>query len=223
VLAHFSGDPAMREAFRQGIDIHAAVASEVFGVPVEVVNSDLRRIAKAVNFGVIYGQTPWGLAAALGIGKDEAAQFIDNYFAKYSGVASFCEQVLTDTVRTGYARTILNRRRAITGIRRTTGINRNMPERTAINTVIQGSAADLIKQAMLDVDAALASSSLRATLLLQIHDELVFECHRDDASALIPLIREKMQGAMTLDVPLDVDVTIGPNWLDQEDVVAENS
>jgi DNA polymerase-1 len=219
VLAHFSGDEAMREAFRQGIDIHSAVASEVFGVPVEAVNSDLRRIAKAVNFGVIYGQTPWGLAAALGIGKDEAAQFIDNYFAKYSGVASFCEQVLTDTVRTGYARTILNRRRAITGIRRTTGINRNMPERTAINTVIQGSAADLIKQAMLDVDSALASSTLRATLLLQIHDELVFECHRDDAAALIPMIREKMQNAMTLDVPLDVDVTIGPNWLDQEDVV----
>ena len=223
VLAHFSGDVAMREAFKQGIDIHSAVASEVFGVPVEAVNSDLRRIAKAVNFGVIYGQTPWGLAAALGIGKDEAAQFIDNYFAKYSGVASFCEQVLTDTVRTGYARTILNRRRAITGIRRTTGINRNMPERTAINTVIQGSAADLIKQAMLDVDAALASSSLRATLLLQIHDELVFECHRDDTAALIPMIRSKMQGAMSLDVPLDVDVTIGPNWLDQEDVVAINA
>ncbi len=223
VLAHFSGDVAMREAFKQGIDIHSAVASEVFGVPVEAVNSDLRRIAKAVNFGVIYGQTPWGLAAALGIGKDEAAQFIDNYFAKYSGVASFCEQVLTDTVRTGYARTILNRRRAITGIRRTTGINRNMPERTAINTVIQGSAADLIKQAMLDVDAALASSSLRATLLLQIHDELVFECHRDDTASLIPMIRSKMQGAMSLDVPLDVDVTIGPNWLDQEDVVAINA
>lgn len=223
VLAHFSGDAAMREAFKQGIDIHSAVASEVFGVPVEAVNSDLRRIAKAVNFGVIYGQTPWGLAAALGIGKDEAAQFIDNYFAKYSGVASFCEQVLTDTVRTGYARTILNRRRAITGIRRTTGINRNMPERTAINTVIQGSAADLIKQAMLDVDAALTSSSLRATLLLQIHDELVFECHRDDTAALIPLIRQKMQGAMTLEVPLDVDVTIGPNWLDQEDVISGNT
>lgn len=220
VLAHFSGDEALREAFKQGIDIHSAVASEVFGVPVEAVNSDLRRIAKAVNFGVIYGQTPWGLAAALGIGKDEAAQFIDNYFAKYSGVASFCEQVLTDTVRTGYARTILNRRRAISGIRRTTGINRNMPERTAINTVIQGSAADLIKQAMLDVDAALTSNSLRATLLLQIHDELVFECHRDDTAALIPLIRQKMQGAMALEVPLDVDVTIGPNWLDQDDVAA---
>ncbi len=218
VLAHFSGDEAMTDAFRQGIDIHTAVASEVFHVPVDQVTTDLRRIAKAVNFGVIYGQTPWGLAAALGIDKNDAAAFIDDYFRKYSGVATFCEQVLTDTARTGYARTILNRRRAISGIRRTTGINRNMPERTAINTVIQGSAADLIKKAMLDVDAALSASSLRATLLLQIHDELVFECHGDDTVILIPLIRKKMQNALTLSVPLEVDVTMGPNWLDQTDV-----
>jgi DNA polymerase-1 len=218
VLAHFSGDEAMAEAFRQGVDIHSAVASEVFGVPLQEVTSDLRRVAKAVNFGVIYGQTPWGLAAALGIDKDEAARFIDNYFAKYAGVARFCEEVLTETARTGYARTILNRRRAITGIRRTTGINRNMPERTAINTVIQGSAADLIKKAMLDVDEALLESGLRATMLLQIHDELVFECHVDDADTLMLLIREKMQDAMSLTVPLEVDVTIGPNWLDQADV-----
>ena len=220
ILAHFSGDRAMAEAFQQGIDIHAAVASEVFNVPVEAVTSDLRRIAKAVNFGVIYGQTPWGLAAALGIEKEEAAKFIDNYFRKYEGVAKFCEQVLTDTARTGFARTILNRRRAISGIRRTTGINRNMSERTAINTVIQGSAADLIKKAMLEVDTALQESQLRATMLLQIHDELVFECHPDDAESLIPLIRKKMENAMALDVPLVVDVTMGPNWLDQSDVVA---
>ena len=220
VLAHFSGDEAMTEAFRQGIDIHTAVASEVFNVPVNEVTSDLRRIAKAVNFGVIYGQTPWGLAAALGIDKNAAAAFIDNYFQKYAGVAKFCEQVLTETARSGFARTILNRRRAISGIRRTTGINRNMPERTAINTVIQGSAADLIKKAMLEADAALAISGLRATLLLQIHDELVFECHQDDAHALINLIRDKMQNAMTLAVPLEVDVTTGPNWLDQTDVLS---
>jgi DNA polymerase-1 len=210
----------MTEAFRQGIDIHTAVASEVFNVPVNEVTSDLRRIAKAVNFGVIYGQTPWGLAAALGIDKNEAAAFIDNYFQKYAGVAKFCEQVLTETARSGFARTILNRRRAISGIRRTTGINRNMPERTAINTVIQGSAADLIKKAMLEADAALGISGLRATLLLQIHDELVFECHQDDAHALINLIRDKMQNAMTLAVPLEVDVTTGPNWLDQTDVLS---
>lgn len=218
VLAHFSRDEALMEAFRQGTDIHAAVASQVFGVPLDGVTPELRRVAKAVNFGVIYGQTPWGLAAALGIDKNEAARFIDDYFRKYSGVATFCEEVLSETVRTGYARTILNRRRAISGIRRTTGINRSMPERTAINTVIQGSAADLIKKAMLDVDQALQESGLRATMLLQIHDELVFECHRTDADALISLVREKMQNAMTLHVPLVVDVTQGPNWLDQQDV-----
>lgn len=218
ILAHFSRDDALLDAFRQGIDVHAAVAGEVFGIAVGDVSSDQRRVAKAVNFGVIYGQTPWGLAAALGIDKSEAALFIDNYFAKYSGVARFCEEVLTETARTGYARTILNRRRAITGIRKVTGINRGMPERTAINTVIQGSAADLIKKAMLDVDDALSSRSFRAAMLMQIHDELVFECHRDDAVALIPLIRQQMQSAMSLDVPLVVDVTQGPNWLDQQDV-----
>ena len=175
-------------------------------------------MAKAVNFGVIYGQTPWGLAAGLGIEKDEAAAFIENYFRTYSGVAKFCEKVLTETSRTGFARTILNRRRAISGIRRTTGINRNMPERIAINTVIQGSAADLIKKAMLDVDAALAKTGLQSRLLLQIHDELVFEAPQNEAQTLIQLVRTKMQNAMTLDVPLEVDVTTGPNWLDQSDI-----
>lgn len=218
VLAHFSGDAALKDAFAKGIDIHAAVASEVFHTPLERVSSDQRRMAKAVNFGVIYGQTPWGLAAGLGIEKDEAAAFIENYFRTYSGVAKFCEKVLTETSRTGFARTILNRRRAISGIRRTTGINRNMPERTAINTVIQGSAADLIKKAMLDVDAALTTGGLQSRLLLQIHDELVFEAPQNEAQSLIELVRERMQKAMVLDVPLEVDVTMGANWLDQTDV-----
>ena len=206
------------EAFRDGVDIHAAVASEVFGVLVADVSSDQRRVAKAVNFGVIYGQSPWGLATALGIEKGVAAKFIDDYFAKYAGVAEFCERVLRETDRTGYARTILNRRRAITGIRNVTGTTRGMAERTAINTVIQGSAADLIKQAMLDVDAALPASGLRATLLLQIHDELVFECHRDDVKTFVPRVRQVMQSAMSLSVPLVVDITTGPNWLEQTDV-----
>lgn len=218
VLAHFSGDAALCEAFQSGQDIHAAVASEVFGVPLESVNSDQRRIAKAVNFGVIYGQTPWGLAAALGIDKGAAATFIDHYFQKYSGVATFCEHVLKETVRTGFARTILNRRREISGIRRTTGINRNMPERTAINTVLQGTAADLIKQAMLNVDAMLKSTGMQARLLLQIHDELVLECPASEAELLIPKLRDCMQQAMTLNVPLDVDVTTGTDWLNQTDI-----
>ena len=218
VLAHFSRDEALMDAFRQGIDIHAAVAADVFQVPVAEVNSDQRRVAKAVNFGVIYGQSPFGLATALNIDRSEAAHFIDSYFQRYAGVATFCEQVLEETVRTGYARTILNRRRAISGIRSTTGIQRNMPERTAINTVIQGSAADLIKKAMIEVSQQLKASRLSAELLLQIHDELVFEVHRDDRTQLIELIVPGMQNAMQLDVPLVVDVSFGPNWLDQQDI-----
>jgi DNA polymerase-1 len=218
VLAHFSGDQAMCEAFQAGIDIHAAVAADVFQVPVETVSPDQRRMAKAVNFGVIYGQTPWGLAASLGIDKAEAAAFIDDYFRRYAGVAAFCERILEETARTGYARTILNRRRAISGIRRTTGINRNMPERTAINTVIQGSAADLIKQAMLNVDRMLRQHSGQTRLLLQIHDELVLECPQNEAADLIPRLRQSMQDAMTLNVPLVVDITTGPDWLNQQDI-----
>lgn len=217
VLAHFSGDEAMKDAFRCGIDIHAAVASEVFQIPVDQVTSEQRRVAKAVNFGLIYGQSPFGLAAALNIDRSEATDFIDRYFQKYQGVAGFFEKVLEEALRTGYVRTILNRRRAISGIRNTTGLQRNMPERTAINTVIQGSAADLIKKAMLDVSGALDDSGLRASMLLQIHDELVFEVHQEDAEKLIEVLVPGMQNAMNLQVPLVVDITKGRNWLEQTD------
>ena len=218
ILAHCSGDAALCEAFRQGLDIHAAVAAEVFAVPLAAVTSEQRTIAKAVNFGVIYGQTPWGLAATLGIPQEAAAEFIDNYFRRYAGVAAFCERVLEETARSGYARTLRNRRRAITGIRRTTGLNRNMAERTAVNTVLQGTAADLIKNAMLLVERMLEEVKLEARLLLQIHDELVLECPEKNAMLIIPRLRSCMEQAMNLDVPLVVDVTTGLNWLDQRDV-----
>ena len=217
ILAHCSGDAALCEAFRQGLDIHAAVAAEVFGVPLENVDAEQRGIAKAVNFGVIYGQTPWGLAAALGIPQEAAAEFIDNYFRRYAGVAAFCERVLEETARSGFARTLRNRRRAISGIRRTTGLNRNMAERTAVNTVLQGTAADLIKNAMLLVDRMLAELNVEARMLLQIHDELVLECRHECAAVVIPRLRSCMEQAMVLDVPLVVDVTTGPNWLEQEE------
>jgi DNA polymerase-1 len=216
VLAHFSQDQALLEAFHNDIDIHSAVAAEVFHVPLEEVTSDLRRVAKAVNFGVIYGQSPFGLANALGIEKAEAAGFIEGYFARYPGVEQFCEKVLSTTQQTGFARTILNRRRAISGIRNVTGIQRNMPERTAINTVVQGSAADLMKRAMLNVDKRLGESDLTAEMLMQIHDELVFECPPSEFDRLQTLVVEEMTNAMQLDVPIVVDVTRGPNWLEQE-------
>lgn len=218
MLAHFSGDPALCAAFAAGMDIHAAVAAEVFEVPTADITSDQRRIAKAVNFGVIYGQSPWGLAASLGIETDEASAFIQNYFARYAGVEAFCTQVLEETAATGFARTIMDRRRAISGIRRTTGLNRNMAERTAINTVLQGSAADLIKRAMLDVAQLLQDSGKQSRMLMQIHDELVLECPQHETDWLVTVVRTSMESAMSLQVPLVVDVSAGPNWLDQTDI-----
>ncbi|MEI8379476.1 MAG: DNA polymerase I [Planctomycetota bacterium] len=218
VLAHFSQDRELIAAFEQGVDIHTAVASQVFGVDREGVSSEQRRMAKAVNFGVIYGQSPFGLAAALGIDKKEAAAFIDGYFAKYSGVTQFIEETLEEVRATGFARTILGRRRAIDGIRAVRNRNLNMPERTAVNTVIQGSAADLIKKAMLAVHHRLRKEHHPGRMLLQIHDELVFESPFSGIPSLVELARFEMQQAMALSVPLVVDVSIGLNWLETHSV-----
>jgi len=221
VLAHFSQDPVLLDAFARGIDIHSAVASDVYGVPADAVDSNMRRVAKAVNFGVIYGQSPFGLAAAIGISKEDAARFIDDYFARYSGVTQFLEEILSDCERTGYAKTILGRRRRIEGIRPDRNRNRNMPERTAINTVIQGSAADLIKKAMIGVFRQLEATRHPARMLLQIHDELVFECPATEVASLALLVRHEMEHALPLAVPLAVDITSGDNWLETDDVSPE--
>lgn len=218
VLAHFSQDRELIAAFEQGIDIHTAVASQVFGVEREAVTSDQRRMAKAVNFGVIYGQSAFGLAAALGIDQKEAADFIDGYFAKYSGVSQFIEETLTEVQQTGIATTILGRRRTIDGIRAVRNRNLNMPERTAVNSVIQGSAADLIKRAMLAVSRRIQRERHPARLLLQIHDELVFETPLSAIPSTVQLVRHEMENAMRLSVPLVVDVSVGENWLDTQTV-----
>lgn len=214
VLAHFSGDAAMQKAFTEGVDIHRAVAAEVFGVAPEDVDSNQRRMAKGVNFGVIYGQSSFGLATALGISREEAAAFIESYFERYSGVADFMETTLDECKESGFAKTILGRRRAITGIRSTRKGQLNMPERTAVNTVIQGSAADLIKTAMIDIHRTLKAENHPASMLLQIHDELVFETPESEAESLKHLVKTGMESAFTLDVPLTVDIAIGDNWLD---------
>ena len=218
VLAHFSGDAALKSAFEQKIDIHSAVAADVFQVAVDEVTLEQRRVAKAVNFGVIYGQSPFGLAAVLGIDKEVAAKFIDDYFTKYSGVAQFIDQTLETCRETGFAKTILGRRRGIEGIRPIRGSNLNMPERTATNTVIQGSAADLIKRAMIRLHVRLESLRHPAKMLLQIHDELVFEVPEGEVASLTEIVRHEMEHAMDLDVPLAVDVAIGNNWLEIESV-----
>lgn len=218
VLAHFSLDETLINAFDQGIDIHSAVAADVFGVPLAEVTSDQRRVAKAVNFGVIYGQSPFGLAATLGIDKDVAGKFIGDYFAKYSGVSRFIDETIQTCRDTGYAKTILGRRRGIDGIRSQRGSNLNMPERTAINTVIQGSAADLIKTAMIRVQTRLKRDQQPGRMLLQIHDELVFETPQENVESLIEIVRDEMEHAMQLRVPLVVDIAVGENWLDLEPV-----
>lgn len=216
MLAHFCHDDELTKAFRDGVDIHTSVAAQVYGVPAEEITSAQRRVAKAVNFGVIYGQSPYGLAAALGIPKEEAAQFIDDYFNKYSSVQAFMEQTLDEVKESGYATTILGRRREISGIRGKRWGNLNLPERTAVNTVIQGSAADLIKQAMIQVHERLQRERHPARILLQIHDELVFEAPEADVHSLIQLAKEEMESALDLDVPIVVDCKSGDNWLDAE-------
>jgi DNA polymerase-1 len=212
VLAHFSGDATLCESFHNDEDIHTRVASQVYGVPLEAVTSDMRRGAKAVNFGVIYGQSPFGLAKALDIEKSEAAEFIDAYFSRYPGVDRFLSHILEECPKTGYVSTILGRRRAIRGIRHVTSRQRNLPERTAINTVIQGSAADLIKLAMINVHRRLRREQRRARMLLQIHDELVFEVPPDELESVGQLVVEEMSGVMELAVPLKVDLKTGDNW-----------
>jgi DNA polymerase-1 len=216
VLAHFSGDESLCDAFARDEDIHARVASQVNHVPLESVTPSMRRDAKAVNFGVIYGQSAFGLAKSLGIEQEAAKTFIDNYFASYPGIEKFMDEVLAKCRKSGYVKTILGRRRAIEGIRENAGRQRNLSERTAINTVIQGSAADLIKLAMVSIHRRLCEKKFPARMLLQIHDELIFEVSASNLSELADLVREEMVGVRTLNVPLKVDLKAGPNWADAE-------
>ena len=216
VLAHFSGDARLAEAFARDEDIHARVAGSVNNVSLDEVTPEMRRAAKAVNFGVIYGQSPFGLAKALGIGQDVAAEFIDNYFEGYPGIEEFLAKVLADCRKNGYVKTILGRRRAISGVREGAGRQRNLAERTAVNTVIQGSAADIIKRAMIAIHRRLEKERLSARMLLQIHDELILEVPADQLNHLAALVREEMNGAWALNVPLKVDMKFGPNWAETE-------
>ncbi|HBJ34197.1 MAG TPA: DNA polymerase I [Planctomycetaceae bacterium] len=220
VLAHFSGDAALMDAYEKDSDIHTRVAAEVHGVEESAVTSDMRRVAKTINFGIVYGQSPFGLARTLGISKDEAAEYIELYFARYPGVQDFMLGTLVDCRKTGFVSTILGRRRNVLGVRDLTKLEpskrRNLTEaeRIAVNTVIQGSAADLIKKAMIHVYRRMAKSNLRAKLLLQIHDELVLEVDPEDAERLSELIREEMTHVMQLRVPLKVEIGTGKTWAD---------
>jgi DNA polymerase-1 len=214
LLAHFSEDPLLVEAFRRGDDIHALTAAEVFGVPPLMIDSEHRRRAKAVNFGIVYGLSPFGLAQQLGMEQREAKQFIEAYFAKYKNVRSFIDRTLEDCRREGKVRTLFGRTRPIPDIGSRNPNQRGFAERTAVNTPLQGTAADLIKLAMIQIDSEIAKRKLKSRMTLQVHDELVFEAPKKEVETLRALVTEKMEGACELKVPLKVDVGVGPNWRD---------
>ena len=218
VLAHYTADQRLCEAFQRDEDIHARVAGQVNNVPLEEVTADMRRQAKVVNFGTIYGQGAVNLSRQLGIERETAAKFINSYFETYPGIERFLIESLAECRKQGYVTTILGRRRAIEGVRADAGRSRNMAERTAVNTVIQGSAADLMKLAMLAVYRRLKREKHPARMLLQIHDELIFEAPAGEVDYLAKLLREEMSGVYQLRVPLKVDVKAGPNWADAKEI-----
>ena len=214
LLAHFSGDPLLVKAYAENIDIHAMTASEVFGVPIENMDKETRNRAKAVNFGIVYGISPFGLAAQLGIPQQEARAYIDRYFARYQGVRAFIEKTLEATRREGSVRTLFGRMRPIPDIESRNPNQRGFAERTAINTPLQGTAADLIKLAMIAIDRKLTEQGLQTRMVLQVHDELLFEVPTDETAAIETLVRTEMEGVVALSVPLVADLGFGANWRD---------
>ncbi len=213
VLAHFSADPTLQEAFLQDRDIHRFVASQVYGVEERDVSREMRSKAKAVNFGIVYGQTAYGLARSLNVSHEEAREFIDQYFARYRHVRGFIEETVSSACSRGYVKTLAGRKRPIRGLE-TPGAVREAAERVAVNTVIQGSAADIIKIAMNNIHRKLERVSKRSRMLIQIHDELLFEAPDDELADVLAFVREEMSAAMELSVPLKVDFATGKNWED---------
>ena len=213
LLAHFSGDAELLRAFRADEDIHRFVASQVYGVALADVTSEMRSHCKAVNFGIIYGQGAFGLAKSIGIGRTEAKKFIDDYFARYGSIRAFMDSAIAKAKSGGYAETILGRRRNIGGLDSKNFNVRAQAERFVINTVIQGSAADLIKVAMINIHKRIVCGNLPVKMILQIHDELVFEVPKSEVQTHIEWIVREMETAIALDVPLKVDAESGPTWL----------
>jgi len=216
LLAHYSQDPLLVEAFRRGDDVHTLTASQVFGIPPLMVTADHRRQAKVVNFGIVYGLSPFGLSQNLGIETSEAKKFIDAYFEKYKGVRAFIDRTLEETRREGRVKTLFGRIRPIPDINSKNYNLRGFAERTAVNTPLQGTAADLIKLAMIRIDAAILERELKARMTLQVHDELVFEVPEAELDIMRSIIREQMENVHPLSVPLMVELGVGKNWRDLE-------
>ncbi len=214
IMAALSGDQNMIEAFRSGQDIHSATAAKVFNVSLDEVTREQRSAAKAVNFGIIYGQSAFGLSQNLNISRTEAKEIIDSYFEQYSAIKTYMDKAIATAREKGYVETIMGRRRYLSDINSANAVVRGFAERNAINAPMQGSAADIIKLAMISVHDAMKQKGMKSKMLLQVHDELVFDAHVDEMDALKKLVKEKMENAVKLAVPLEVEIESGDNWLD---------
>jgi DNA polymerase-1 len=210
ILAHISGDRALTEAFKDGVDVHTKTAAEIFGVSQKKVTAEMRRVAKTVNFGVVYGITSFGLSQTLGVSRAEAQEYIDLYFKRHSGVKK--DRIIVEANDKGFVRTLYGRKRPMPELKNNNAQTRQLGERLAMNTPIQGTAADVIKLAMINIAKRIKEEKLKGRMILQVHDELVFECPKDEEKAFLKLVKEEMEGAASLDVPLSVDIGSGANW-----------
>lgn len=212
VLAHLSGDKGLKQAFTEGEDVHKQTASMIFGVFPEMVTADQRRVAKTINFGVMYGMSAFRLSRELKIPRKQADEFIGAYFSRYSGIQKYIDKIGDDARKTGIVKTIRGHERFIHGINSRNATERAGAERIALNTPIQGSAADIVKMAMLGITEKLESSELKSKLLLQVHDELIFEVPEDEIELMEKLVKETMESVITLDIPLRVSIETGSCW-----------
>ena len=214
LAAEISGDENMLEAFRQGLDIHQATAARVYNVALGDVTKEMRSKAKMVNFGIIYAISAFGLSQRLGIPRKEAAELIENYFVQYPKLRNYMSETLEFARHNGYVKTLMGRRRYLKDINSRNFTVRGFAEREAINSPLQGSAADLVKLAMIHIHEEFKRQNLKSKMTLQVHDELVFDAHKDEVDLIKPIIREKMIHAIKTRVPLEVEIGIGTNWLD---------
>ncbi|MEQ9229238.1 MAG: DNA polymerase, partial [Cyclobacteriaceae bacterium] len=214
IMAAFSKDESMMQAFKDGRDIHATTAAKVFGVDLEAVEPGMRRKAKEVNFGIIYGISAFGLSQNLDIPRSEAGEIIESYFKEFPGVKTYMDSMVEQAKKDGFVETILGRRRYLRNINSRNFTMRGFDERNAVNAPIQGSAADIIKIAMIDIHRWMKAEKLKSKMLIQVHDELVFEMHKDEQELMQSKVEEFMKNAHPLDVPMEVGMGVGKNWLE---------
>ena len=214
MFAHLSNNYDLINAFNNNLDIHTKTASDIFKVPLSDVTKEMRRNAKAVNFGIIYGISSYGLSEDLHISPKEAKAFIDKYFETYPGIKEYMTTTIENAHKLGYVKTIMNRKRIINELRDQNHNTRNLGERMALNTPIQGSSADLLKKAMVEIDQKIIEENLQSTMILQVHDELIFNCKIDEQEKLTKIVKDIMENTYKLQVPLLVDIEFGKNWYD---------